>query len=165
MRHVIKNRQLRHADGTVPTENLWDVHKCLFQSEFENAHEGLADVTALRKILFESNLALTAENIVNNSQTVNFSTAEIDVNYLDLIFHNKLYDETDNSVIKKSPAKKLADSCLTLDALRNLYTSHGAHGVAALLSNPPSSSKGKSPRGTKCAITLQKIVNYLKSHP
>ena len=35
VRHVIKNRQLRHADGRVPKENLRDVHKCLFQSEFE----------------------------------------------------------------------------------------------------------------------------------
>ena len=132
----------------MPKENPRDVHKCLFQSEFEIAHEGLADVTALRKILFGSNLALTAENIVNNSQTANFSTAEIDVNYLDngrlLTFHNKLYDETDNSVIKKSLAKKLADSGMTLDALRNLYASHGAHEVTALLSNPASSSKGKS---------------------
>ena len=172
-RHLIKkkNEQLRHADDTVPKENLRDIYRCLFQSEFENDHEGFANVMALRKILFQSKLAQTAEDIVNNSQTVSFLTAEIDINYLDkvhdglLTFRNRLYDESDSSLVKKTLAKKLRDSGLTLDALRNLYTSHGAHGVAALLANPPSLSKTKSPQGTKCSITLQKIVNYLKSQP
>ena len=124
---------------------------------------------ALRKIMFQSKLALTIEDIVNNAQTVDFSTAEIHVQYLDkaherlLTFRGSLYDEGDGSIIKKSLAKKLADSGLTLEALRNLYTSQGPRGVAALLANPPSCAKTKSPRGTKCPVTLQKIVNYLKS--
>ena len=74
-RHLIKenNEHLRYADATVPKENLQDIYRCLFQSEFENAHEGLADVMALRKIMFQSKLALTTEDIVNNAQTVDFS--------------------------------------------------------------------------------------------
>ena len=172
-RHLIKNKneQLRHTDGSAPKENLRDIYRCLFQSEFDHAHEGFADVVALRKILFESKLALTAEDIVNHGKTVNLSTADIDVQFLNnahkrlLTFQNRLYDETDCSILKKSLAKKLADSGLTLDALRNLFASQGTRGVAALLANPPSQSKTKSPRGTKCPATLQRIVNYLKSQP
>ena len=53
------------------------------QSEFENAYEGSADVMALRKIIFQSKPALRTEEIVNNAQPVDFSTAEIHVQYLD----------------------------------------------------------------------------------
>ena len=99
---------------------------------------------------------------------MSYATLETDVKYLDnshdrlVTFRNKLYDETERSVISKSLAKRLADSGLTIDDLRKLYTSAGARGVAVLLSNPPSGSKGKSPRGTKSSITLQKLVDFLK---
>ena len=44
-------------------------------------------------------------------------------------------------------------------------TSRLDHDVSLLCSvaNPPSTSKGKSPRGTKCYITLSKIINFLPS--
>ena len=171
LRHLVKNNneQLRHVDGSVPKENLRDIYRCLFQSDFENSHEGFADVVTLRKILFQSKLALTTENMINNSQVINFSNALVDTQYLDkshdrlLTFKNRLFDDSDRSIIKKTLAKKLADGGLTLDALRNLHASLGPRGVAALLANPPSSYQRKSPRGTKCSITLQKIINFLKS--
>ena len=107
--------------------------------------------------------------MINNSQMINFSTALVDTQYLDnsydrlLTFKNRLFDDSDRSIIKKTLEKKLADGGLTLDALRNLHASLGPRGVTALLANPPSSSQRKSPQGTKCSITLQKIVNFLKS--
>ena len=166
-----KNQALRNTDGTTPKANLRDIYSCLFQTEFCNSHQGLADVQALREVLFQSNLKLTSKDTVNKSNVMKFATLEADVKYLDdshdrlLTFRNQLYDETEQSVVTKSLAKKLADSGLTMSDLRKLYTSAGPRGIAALLSHPPSSSKGKSPRGTKCAITLQKIVDYLKIAP
>ena len=124
---------------------------------------------ALDKVLFQSKLELTTEQIVNNSNTMILSTVQEDVQYLDkahkrlLTFNNRLYDDSDNSIIKKSLAKKLADSGLSFSDLRKLYSSTGPRGVAALLANPPSTSKGKSPRGNTCCITLQKIINFLKT--
>ena len=141
-----------------------DIYKCLFQSEFDSSHQGLADCMSLNKVLFRSKLELTTEQIVNNSNTMILSTVQEDVQYLDkaherlLTFNDRLYDDSDNSIIKKSLAKKLADSGLSFSHLKKLYSSTGARGVAALLANPPSTSKGKSPRGTKCCITLQKII-------
>ena len=171
IRHLLKenNQLLRKTDGSIPKVNLRDIYKCLFQSEFDNSHQGLADVMALDKVLFQSKLELTTEQIVNNSNTMILSTVQEDVQYLDkaherlLTFNNRLYDDSDNSIIKKSLAKKLADSGLSFSDLRKLYSSTGPRGVAALLANPPSTSKGKSPRGTKCCITLQKIINFLKT--
>ena len=99
------------------------------------------------------------------------STVQEDVQYLDkaherlLTFNNRLYDDSDNSIIKKSLAKKIADSGLSFCDLRKLYSSTGPRGVAALLANPPSTTKGNWPRGTKCCIILQKIINFLKTLP
>lgn len=146
-----KNQTLRNTDGTAPKANLRDIYSCLFKSEFCNPHQGLADVEGLRKVLFQSDLKLTSNYIVNNSNVMSFATLETDVKYLDnshdrlLTFRNQLYDESDRSVMSKSQARRLADSGLTMNDLRKLYTSAGVRGVAVLLSNPPSSSKGKSP--------------------
>ena len=57
--------------------------KCLFQSEFHSSHQGLADVMALNKVLFQSKLELTTEQIMNNTNTMILSTVEKDVQYLD----------------------------------------------------------------------------------
>ena len=84
IRHLKENNQLlRKTDGTIPKENLQDIYKCLFQSEFGNSHQGLADVMALDKVLFQSKLKLTTEQIVNNSNTMILSTVQEDVQYLD----------------------------------------------------------------------------------
>lgn len=95
------------------------MYKCLFQSEFDNSHQGIADVMALNKVLFQSELELTTEQIVNNSNIMILSTVEEDVQYMYhkaherlLTFNNRLYDDSDNLIIKKSLAKKLADSGL-----------------------------------------------------
>ena len=92
---------------------------------------------ALNKVLFRSKLELTTEQIVNNSNTMILSTVQEDVQYLDkaherlLTFNDGLYDDSDNSIIKKSLAKKLADSGLSFSDLKKLYSSTGARGVAA----------------------------------
>ena len=121
IRHLLKeNNQLLHkTDGTIPIENLQDMYKCLFQSEFDNSYQGIADVMALNKVLFQSELELTTEQIVNNSNIMILSTVEEDVQYMYhkaherlLTFNNRLYDDSDNLIIKKSLAKKLADSGL-----------------------------------------------------
>ena len=139
IRHLLKeNHQfLRKTDGTIPKENLRDIYKCLFQSEFDGSHQGLADVMALNKVLFQSKLELTTEQIVNNSNTMILSTVKEDVQYLDkaherlLTFNNRLYDDSANSIIKKGLAKKRADSGLSFSDLRKLYSSTGPRGVAA----------------------------------
>ena len=139
-RHFAKNNngQLRHADASIPKGNLY---RCLFQSDFKNSHERFADVVTLQRILCQSNLALTTENMadmVNNSQMTNFSTALVDTQYLNNsykrlpTFKSKSFSDSDRSIIKKTLAKKLADGGLTIDALRNLYASQGPRGVAAL---------------------------------
>lgn len=120
IRHLLtENNQLLHkTDGTIPIENLRDMYKCLFQSEFDNSHQGIADVMALNKVLFQSELELTTEQIVNNSNIMILSTVEEDVQYMyhkaheRLLTFNRLYDDSDNLIIKKSLAKKLADSGL-----------------------------------------------------
>ena len=113
IRHLLKenNEVLRKTDGMIPKENLRDIYKCLFQSEFDSSHQGLADVMALNKVLFWSKLKLTTEQIVNNSNTMILSTVQEDVQYLDkaherlLTFNDRLYDDSDNSIFKKSLAK------------------------------------------------------------
>lgn len=121
IRHLLteNNQLLRKTDGTIPIENLRDMYKCLFQSEFDNSHQGIADVMALNKVLFQSELELTTEQIVNNSNIMILSTVEEDVQYMYhkaherlLTFNNRLYDDSDNLIIKKSLAKKLAHSGL-----------------------------------------------------
>ena len=63
---------IRYTDGTIPKENLREIYKCLFQREFENSHEGRADIVlALRKVLFQSKLALTSSEGVNYQQQPN----------------------------------------------------------------------------------------------
>lgn len=121
IRHLLteNNQLLRKTDGTIPIENLRDMYKCLFQSKFDNSHQGIADVMALNKVLFQSELELTTEQIVNNSNIMILSTVEEDVQYMYhkaherlLTFNNRLYDDSDNLIIKKSLAKKLAHSGL-----------------------------------------------------
>lgn len=121
IRHLLteNNQLLCKTDGTIPIENLRDMYKCLFQSEFDNSHQGIADVMALNKVLFQSELELTTEQIVNNSNIMILSTVEEDVQYMYhkaherlLTFNNRLYDDSDNLIIKKSLAKKLAHSGL-----------------------------------------------------
>ena len=78
--------------------------------------------------------------MINNSQVINFSNVLVDTQYLDkshdrlLTFKNRLFDDSDRSIIRKTLANKLADGGLTLDALRNLHASLGPRGVAALFS-------------------------------
>ena len=52
------------TDGTIPKENLREIYKCLFQSEFDSSHQGLADFMALNKELFQSKLELTTEHSI-----------------------------------------------------------------------------------------------------
>ena len=150
-----KNEKLRNTDETAPKANLRDIYSSLFKSELCDPHHDLADVEALRKVLFLSDQNLTSKYIVNNSNVMSYATLHTDVKYLDnshdrlVTFRYKLYDKTERSVMSKSLAKRLAYSGLTMNDLRKLYTSAGAQGVAVLLSNPLSGSKGKSPRGTK----------------
>ena len=68
------------------------------------------------------------------------STVQEDAQYLDkahkrlFTFNNRVYDDSDHSIIKKRLAKKLADSGLSFSDLRKLYSLTGPRGVTALLS-------------------------------
>ena len=103
IRHLLKenNRLLRKTGGTIPKENLRNAYKCLFQSEFDSSHPGLADLShALNEVLNRSKLDLTTEQIVNNSNTMTLSTVQEEVKYLDkahkrlLTFNNRLYGDS-----------------------------------------------------------------------
>ena len=40
IKHLLKenNQLLRKTDGTIPKENLGDIYKCLFPSDFDSSH-------------------------------------------------------------------------------------------------------------------------------
>ena len=92
IRYLLKeNKQLlRKTDGTIPNENLRDIYKCPFQSEFDISRHG-------------SRQSVVSVKPGNNSNTMILSTVQKDVQYLDkahnrlFTFNSRLYDDSDNS--------------------------------------------------------------------
>ncbi|KAK2547312.1 hypothetical protein P5673_032813 [Acropora cervicornis] len=123
-------------------------------------HDALEDVKALNKILFKSSLQLSLSKIVNKSGTIDINSAIGDMNYLDRShallksLDEIIGDPSEGKVMKKSTAKKLADSGLGFHHLKSLFDTQGEQGLLAVLANPPTNSRRVRVRGTAQPLTL-----------
>ncbi|XP_015771018.1 PREDICTED: uncharacterized protein LOC107349382, partial [Acropora digitifera] len=136
------------------------------QSSLYDAHDALEDVRALRKILFESSLSLSRNDIVENSSVTSVSHAVENMLHLDrchellLTFSDKLFNASETGPIKRSMALNIADSGLSYDDLNKLYTTFGKRALIAILSNPPTTSSAKTPRVTRTKRILAAIIKH-----
>ena len=71
-------------------------------------------------------------------------------------------DPSEGKVMKKSTAKKLADSGLGFHHLKSLFDTQGEQGLLAVLANPPTNSRRVRVRGTAQPLTLHVILNHFK---
>ena len=165
-RNFVKDKReaLKAADGSFVNINQAALYKHLFNSDF-NSHDAVEDVKALTKILFNSSIATTVSEIINKSNTAKLSSAMEDLAYLDTSHRLlKSFDEVIRSgVVKRSLAKRLADSGIGLNDLENLWKAHGEQGLA-ILANPPTSTKrsARRPRGTSDVVPLNALVNHFR---
>ena len=76
------------------------------------------------------------------------------MNYLDRShallksFDGIIGDPSEGGVMKKSTAKKLADSGLGFHHLKSLFDTQGEQGLLAILANPPTNSRRVRVRGS-----------------
>ena len=79
-------------------------------------------------------------------------------------FQGNLCNSSDTGVIKKGLAKKLADSGIGYQHLRQLFEKQGEQGLLAILANPATASGGssarRSVRGTADPVVLHRILNH-----
>ena len=141
------------------------MYKHLSNSDFD-VHDAVEDVKALTKILFNSSIGTTTDEIINKSNTTTLSLAMKDLAYLDKS-HSLLKSFDDvicSGVLKMSLAKKLADSGLGLNELDNLWKAHGEQGPFGILANPPTLTNRSScrPRGTSDVVALNVLLNHFK---
>ena len=140
----------------------------MFDETFE-AHNAFKNVKALRKMIFESQLELSEEIIVNNSEPISCEFALQDVHYLDRRRDNpkspehKLYNPTGDGVITKSRAVKIAGSGLSYDDLAKLFIKFGKAGLVSILFKSPSTMNDPTqPRGTKTKGILAAIQRHFE---
>ena len=167
--HLVKNlikdkhKALELETGGYCKPNQSSLYTHLFNEQFD-AHDALEDVRALRKILFESSLILSRNDIVENSSVTSVSHAVENMLHLDrrhellLAFSDKLFNASDTGPIKRSMALNIADSGLSYDDLHKPYTTFGKRPLVAILSNPPTTSSAKTPRVTRTKGILAAIV-------
>ena len=143
VKSLIKHTALLLGNGGFCKPNQRSLYVHLFNEEFD-AHDALEDVRALRRILFDSPLNLSTEDIVKRSSVTSVSHA-IENMYLDrrhellLTFSNKLFNASDNNgPVKKALVQNIAGSSLSYNDLRNVYSRFGKKGVVAILSHAPS---------------------------
>ena len=171
IRNLIKDKQeaLKMDDGSYIKTNQAAVYKHLFASDFKG-HDALEDAKALNKILFKSSLRLSRSTIVNNSNTVELKSAIEEMNYLDnsntllKSFDEVISDQPHKGVMKKSLAKKLADSGIGYNDLERLFEAYGEQGLLAILANPPTTTNtsARRARGTTDSLALNLILNHFK---
>ena len=170
-RHLVKEKReaLKAADGSFTDINQAALYRQLFKAEFEG-HDALEDVKALKKILFHSPTGTTSAEIINKSNTTTLSSAIADMSYLDKShnllksFDGVIGDKFHPGILKRSLAKKLADSGLGYKDLQQLWRAHGEQGLLAILANPASSSSARRSRGTSDVVALNQILNHFKGH-
>ena len=169
--HLVKEKReaLKAADGSFTDINQAALYRQLFKAEFEG-HDTLEDVKALKKILFHSPTGTTSAEIINKSNTTTLSSAMADMSYLDKShnllksFDGVIGDKFHPGILKRSLAKKLADSGLGYKDLQQLWRAHGEQGLLAILANPASSSSARRSRGTSDVVALNQILNHFKGH-
>ena len=149
IRQLIKEKcqALKTEDGSFVKTNQAAVYKAIFKADFPG-HDALEDVKALSKILFDSPLGANACDIVNKSKTTTMQCALEELIYLDHCyalqqsFQGNLCNPSDTGVMKKRLAKKLADSGIGYQHLRQLFDKHGEQGLLAILANPATATGG-----------------------
>ena len=160
-----KHKALELDTGGYCKPNQGSLYTHLFKEQFD-AHDALEDVKALRRIIFESSLRLSRKYIVENSSVTSAPHAVENMLHLDrrhkllLTFSDKLFNATDTGPIKRSMAQNIADSGLSYDDLRKLYTTSGKRALVAILSNPPTTSSARTPRVTRTKRILAAIVKH-----
>ncbi|XP_078380315.1 uncharacterized protein LOC144663289 [Oculina patagonica] len=171
VRALIKagNTSLMINPGGKPCKaNLPAVFEALFGEDFQ-AHDALEDIRALSRVLHESPLMLTEEDVINKCNLKPISFAFEDMMFLDerfariQTFQDKLLTQDDNSVIKESLIQKIAESGLSYEDLQHLYTHGGKEALVAVLSRAPTGAIRSTPRGTKQTAILAKIVHHFES--
>lgn len=168
-RNLIKDKHeaLKQDDDSFVKTNQGSLYKHLFGTDFQ-CHDALEDVKALNRILFKSSLHLSTSTIVNKSGTTELSSAIEEMNYLDKShallksFDGVISDSSQGGVMKKSIAKKLADSGIGYHHLKQLFETKGEQGLLAILANPPSNSRSHRVRGTADPLTLHLILSHFK---
>ena len=150
-----KHSSLQNEQGQFPKPNQCSLYEHLFKETFE-AQDALEDVSALRRILFSSKVALSNEIIVNRSSLISVKDAAEDMKYLDdrhnrlLSFRGKLYHPGhQDSPVKQNIAEKMAGSGLQYEDLKNLFERFGRKGLVCVLSKPPLSARSSAPVVTK----------------
>ena len=158
---------LLNPGGTACKSNLPSLFTVLFNEEFQ-AHDAFEDVSALRRVLFESPLMLAEENIINNSNLKPASFAFEEMKFLDerfvrmQTFKDKLYSPTQKGLVQQSLIQKIAESGLSYHDLEYLYSHGGKEALVAVLSRAPTGATRSTPRGTKQPATLVKIVRHFE---
>ena len=109
------------------------------------------DTHILLRTIQEYSLQLSLSKIVNKSGTTDTDSAIGDMNYLDRShallksFDEIIGDPSEGGVMKKSTAKKLADSGLGFHHLKSLFDTQGEQGLLAILANPPTNGHLEKP--------------------
>ena len=155
----------------VPSEqfgrsSLGSLYSALFDHSFP-AHDALEDVKALRRVLFQSKLALTEEMLVSKSNVVSCESAfahfqNHDRCYVRLqTFSGNDYDPVkDKGIIKKAMANKIAGSEIAYQDLHGLFRQAGRKGIIAILSMPQSTVRSPKPRITRNRRILNAICSF-----
>ena len=163
-----KHSSLQNEQGQFPKPNQCSLYEHLFKETFE-AHDALEDVSALRRILFSSRVALSNEVIVNRSSLISVKDAAEDMKYLDdrhnrlLSFRGKLYHpDHQDSPVKQNIAEKMAGSGLQYEDLKNLFKRFGRKGLVCVLSKPPLSARSSAPRVTRTTRIVLAIVKHFE---
>jgi len=162
-----KHSSLQNEQGQFPKPNQSSLYEHLFKETFE-AHDALEDVSALRKIMFSSRVALSNEIIVNRSSLISVKDAAEDMKYLDdrhnrLSFRGKLYHAGhQDSPVKQNIAEKMAGSGLEYEDLQNLFQRFGRKGFVGILSKPPLSARSSAPRVTRTTRIVLAIVKHFE---
>ena len=162
-----KHEAFKQVDGSFVKINQRSLYRYLFGTDFQ-CHDALEDVKALNKILFKSFLYLFSSTIVNKSGTTELNPAIEEMNFLHKShallksFDGVISDSSQGGLMKKSIAKKLADSGIGYHHLKQLFETQGEQGLLAILANPPTNSRTRRVRGTADPLTLHLILSHFK---
>ncbi|XP_078372624.1 uncharacterized protein LOC144656263 [Oculina patagonica] len=166
-----KHSSLLDAEGKFPKPNMSSLYEHVFQTTFD-AHDAVADVIALRRILFSPRLALSDELLVNRSSVISVKDAAEDMKWLDnrhqrlLTLRGKLYNPgSADSPIKQTIAEKISGSGLGYEDLKNVFQQFGRKGLVCILTRPPLSCHSPSrPRVTNTMRIVSAIVRYFEQN-
>ncbi len=137
LRELRKNQHPLLLENSAPIHSvsLGSVYRHLFGADFP-AHDAEEDVKALRRVVFESPLAITAEQLLSHSVTTT-SISKIDVFYgkkhvLLLSMKGKLYHQYKEGPVTKGMASKIAESGLGYSDLQSIFSKYGRDGIATV---------------------------------